>query len=96
MWTGPVAIRGKNGCEIDLVVEAARHIHAIEIKSARSPDDSLAKNMDRFAKSVAPLSSKTVVYAGGAWPIAGGGRFVNFRGLAALLDEIAGSATAHF
>ena len=82
-------IRGKNGCEIDLVVEAARHIHAIEIKSARSPDDSFAKNMERFAKSVAPLSSETVVYSGNEWPIASGGRFINFRNLATLLDEIA-------
>lgn len=81
-------VRGKNGCEIDLVVEAARHIHAIEIKSARTPDSSFATNMVRFSTSVAPLSSKTVVYSGDEWPIAGGGRFVNFRNLATLLDEI--------
>ena len=80
-------IRGKNGSEIDLVLEEARHIHAIEIKSAKTPDDSFVANMARFEKSVAPLASRSVVYSGEAWPIAGGGRFVNFRDVSSLIES---------
>ena len=80
-------IRGKNGSEIDLVLEEARHIHAIEIKSAKTPDDSFVANMARFEKSVAPLASRSVVYSGEEWPIAGGGRFVNFRDVSSLIES---------
>ena len=80
-------IRGKNGSEIDLVLEEARHIHAIEIKSAKTPDYSFVANMARFEKSVAPLASRSVVYSGEAWPIAGGGRFVNFRDVSSLIES---------
>ena len=79
-------IRGKNGSEIDMVVEDARQIHAVEIKSAKTPDDSFTASMDKFERTVAPLASKSVVYSGDAWPIVGGGRFVNFRNVASLVD----------
>ena len=81
-------IRSKNGTEIDLVVEAARRIHAVEIKSAKTPSDSFTLNMDKFAKSVAPLAGRSVVYSGDGWPIAGGGKFVNFRNVASLIDTM--------
>lgn len=81
-------IRGKNGAEIDMVVEGARQIHAVEIKSAKTPDDSFTANMDKFERAVAPLASKSVVYSGDEWPIAGGGRFVNFRNVASLVDAM--------
>lgn len=81
-------IRSKNGTEIDLVVEVARRIHAVEIKSAKTPSDSFTLNMDKFAKSVAPLAGRSVVYSGDGWPIAGGGKFVNFRNIASLIDTM--------
>ena len=70
------------------MVEQARRIHAIEIKSAKTPSDSFTVNMDKFAKSVAPLAGRSVVYSGDEWPIAGGGRFVNFRNVASLIDAM--------
>ena len=81
-------IRGKSGSEIDLVVEEARRIHGIEVKSSKTPDDSFAENMNKFTKSVAPLESKSVVYSGEAWPIADGGKFVNFKDTAKLIDAM--------
>lgn len=80
-------IRNKNGVEIDLVVEKARHIHGIEIKSSKTPDDSFVGNMKRFSANVASLKSRSVVYSGDDWPIPGGGRFVNFRNTASVIDE---------
>ncbi len=81
-------IRGKNGTEIDLVLEIARRIHAMEIKSAKTPDESFAANMDKFSRAGIPLASRTVVYAGERWPIPGGGNFVNFKTVAGLIDEM--------
>ena len=81
-------IRGKSGSEIDLVVEEARRIHGIEIKSSKTPDDSFVDNMNKFVKSVAPLESKSVVYSGDDWPIAGGGRFINFKDTAKHIDAM--------
>ena len=81
-------IRGKSGSEIDLVVEEARRIHGIEIKSSKTPDDSFADNMNKFERSVAPLESKSVVYSGEDWPIAGGGRFINFKDTANHIDAM--------
>ena len=81
-------IRGKSGSEIDLVVEESRRIHGIEIKSSKTPDDSFVDNMNKFERSVAPLESKSVVYSGEDWPIAGGGRFINFKDTAKHIDAM--------
>ena len=83
--------RDSNGLEIDLVMEQARQLHLIEVKSAMTPDGSLAKNL-RKAGSFAPALSSTVVYRGGAFPIAGGGEFVNFSRLSSRLDDLAGGS----
>ena len=81
-------LRGKSGSEIDLVVEESRRIHDVEIKSAKTPDDSFAENMNKFIKSVASLESRSVIYSGDDWPISGGGRFVNFKDTARLIDAM--------
>lgn len=81
-------LRGKSGSEIDLVVEESRRIHGVEIKSSKTPDDSFAENMNKFIKSVASLESRSVIYAGDDWPISGGGRFVNFKDTARLIDAM--------
>ena len=81
-------IRGKSGVEIDLVLEEGRRMHGIEIKSSKTPDDSFADNMNRFMKSVASLESKSVIYSGDEWPIIAGGKFVNFKDTAKLIDAL--------
>ena len=86
--TGLYYLRGKSGSEIDLVVEESRRIHGVEIKSSKTPDDSFAENMNKFIKSVASLESRSVIYSGDDWPISGGGRFVNFKDTARLIDAM--------
>lgn len=79
-------IRGKNGVEIDLVVEKARRLHGIEIKSSKTPDDSFVVNIKKFSANVAPLESQSVIYSGDDWSISGGGRFINFSDTASVID----------
>ena len=81
-------IRGKNGVEIDLVVEKTRRLHGIEIKSSKTPDDSFVVNMKKFSANVAPLESQSVIYSGDDWSISGGGKFINFRDTGSMIDEI--------
>ncbi len=80
--------RDSNGLEVDLVMEQARRLHLMEVKSAMTPDASMAKNIRRLA-SVAPVLSSTVVYRGVDFPIAGGGEFINFSRLSSRLDGLA-------
>ena len=80
--------RDSNGLEVDLVMEAARRLHLIEVKCAMTPNRSLERGIGRVAAVTAALS-KTIVYRGEAFPIAGGGGYVNFGNLAARLDELA-------
>ena len=82
-------LRDSNGLEIDLVMEQARRLHLLEVKSAMTPSDSMAKNLRRV-KAFAPVLSSTVVYRGEDFPIAGGGEFVNFSKVSARLDNLAG------
>ena len=86
--SGLYYIRGKNGIEIDLVVEKARCLYGIEIKSSKTPDDSFVVNMKKFSANVAPLESQDVIYSGDDWPISGGGRFINFRDTASVIDGL--------
>lgn len=81
-------VRNKTGVEIDLVVEKARRIHGIEIKSSKTPDDSFVDNMKRFSANVTSLESQSVIYSGDEWPISGGGRFINFRDTGGVIDKI--------
>ena len=80
--------RDSNGLEIDLVMEQARRLHAIEIKSCMTPNLALAKNIRKFEK-ISPVLSASVVYSGENFPLAGGGEFVNFSHFAARLDSLA-------
>ena len=81
--------RDNNGLEVDLVMEQARRLHLMEIKSSMTPDRSQAKNLRRLG-AVAPVLSSTVVYRGEDFPIADGGEFVNFSRLSSRLDNLAG------
>ena len=80
-------IRDKAGLEIDLALDVRRRLRLFEIKRAQTPDDSLAANLRKFAKSVDAVDSMAVVYSVEAWPIAGGGRFIPFRDTAAAIRE---------
>lgn len=81
-------VRNKTGVEIDLVVEKARRLHGIEIKSSKTPDDSFVVNMKKFSANVTSLESQSVIYSGDEWPISGGGRFINFRDTGGVIDKI--------
>ena len=83
--------RDSNGLEVDLIVEKARKLHLLEIKSAMTPAEAMARNLRKFASldGVAVLS-ETVVYRGRDFPIAGGGAFVNAAGTASRLDALCG------
>ena len=82
--------RDSNGLEVDLVMEQARGLHLLEVKSAMTPDGSLVKNL-RKVEAFAPVKSSTVVYRGDDFPITGGGEFVNFSRLSVRLDNLADS-----
>ena len=71
------------------MMEQARRLHLMEIKSSMTPDRSQAKNLRRLG-AVAPVLSSTVVYRGEDFPIADGGEFVNFSRLSSRLDKLAG------
>ena len=69
-------------------MEAVRQLHLFEIKCAMTPNPSLERGINRVAALSSALS-KTVVYRGEDFPIAGGGEYVNFGRFASRLDELA-------
>ena len=79
--------RDNNGMEVDLVMEQARRLHLMEIKSSMTPDSSQAKNLRRLG-AIAPTLSSAVVYRGEDFPIIGGGSFVNFQRFSEYLDSL--------
>lgn len=80
-------IRDKAGLEIDLALDVRRRLHLFEIKRAMTPDDALASNLRKFAKSVDAVDSMAVLYSGEPWPIAGGGKFLTFRDTAKAMQS---------
>lgn len=80
--------RDSNGLEVDLVMEAARRLHLVEVKCAMTPSPSLERGIRRVA-SITGALSKTIIYRGEGFPIAGGGEYANFGRLSMRLDELA-------
>ena len=78
-------MRDKVGCEIDLVVENQRRLTFIEIKSAQTPNDSMAANIRVLRKTTGAGEKAYVVYSGESWPLREGDGFVNFRETATLV-----------
>ena len=78
-------MRDKLGCEIDLVVENQRRLTFIEIKSAQTPNDSMAANIRVLRKTTGAGEKAYVVYSGESWPLRDGDGFVNFRETATLV-----------
>ena len=79
--------RDSNGLEVDLIMEQARKLHLMEIKSSKTPDESQAKNIKRLS-SITDTASASIVYRGEDFPISGGGRYVNFLRFAKRLDQL--------
>ena len=80
-------LRDKAGVEVDLVLESARRLHLMEIKSAQTPTPAMARGLEKF-KALAPdVDDGYVVYGGEAWPLAGGA-YVNFRETGSLIEKI--------
>ena len=78
-------MRDKVGCEIDLVVENQRRLTFIEIKSAQTPNDSMAANIRVLRKTTGAGEKAYVVYSGESWPLRDGDGSVNFRETATLV-----------
>ena len=78
-------MRDKVGCEIDLVGENQRRLTFIEIKSAQTPNDSMAANIRVLRKTTGAGEKAYVVYSGESWPLRDGDGFVNFRETATLV-----------
>ena len=78
-------MRDKVGSEIDLVVENQRRLTFIEIKSAQTPNDSMAANIRVLRKTTGAGEKAYVVYSGESWPLRDGDGFVNFRETATLV-----------
>lgn len=80
--------RDRSGLEIDLLLESEGALHGYEIKSARTWRTDYGNNLRKFAQTVAPLASRTIIYAGD--PIAGAGdsaNILNFTQVAAAMVD---------
>ena len=62
-------MRDKNGVEVDLVIESHRRLRLFEIKSARTPDLSMASNLQRLAHLSDTIDIGSVIYAGEDWKV---------------------------
>ncbi len=56
--------RDSNGNELDLLLEAGRALHGIEIKSAATYNASFKKGLKHFADNCRPLASSFIAYSG--------------------------------
>lgn len=78
-------MRDKNGVEIDLLVERQRQLTFIEIKSAKTPHESMADNIIALRRITGQGERAHVIYNGENWPLKGCDGFVNFRSTADLV-----------
>lgn len=60
-------MRDKTGTEVDMVLESHRKLRLFEIKSARTPDDSMTDNIKRLMKLSKTIDKGAVLYAGTDW-----------------------------
>ncbi len=80
-------MRDKTGTEADLVLEVRRRLHLFEIKSATTPDASMAANLRKLGKLSDQIVDGHVIYNGEDWPLDVGG-FVNYKATAALVARL--------
>lgn len=81
-------MRNKAGVECDLVLDAHRRLHLIEIKSAYTPDVSMAHNLYAMKKLSKDIVDGNVIYSGEDWPLEGGA-FVNYKSTGQLISKLA-------
>jgi len=77
-------MRDKNGGEVDLVLEEQRRLKLFEIKSARTPDDSMTRSLDCLMRLSDTMESGAVIYAGEEW-MSCGHHFVPFAQTESLM-----------
>ncbi len=80
-------MRDKTGTEADLVLEVRRRLHLFEIKSATTPDASMAANLRKLSRLSDRIIDGHVIYGGEDWPLDVGG-FVNYKATAALVARL--------
>ncbi len=80
-------MRDKTGTEADLVLEVRRRLHLFEIKSAATPDASMAANLRKLRKLSEQIVDGYVIYSGEDWPLDVGG-FANYKSTAALVFRL--------
>jgi len=71
--------RSKDGLEIDLILNKARHIAPIEIKASRTFSTELARNLHTFQKHANNIASSVVIYGGDVESTVNGIIYANFR-----------------
>ncbi len=71
-------MRDKAGVEADLALEVRRRLRLFEIKSARTPDDSMADNIRRLTRLSDMIDGGAVLYAGTDWT-SQGYKFIPFE-----------------
>jgi predicted AAA+ superfamily ATPase len=79
--------RDQRGMEIDLLVDDARRLLPIEIKSAMTYDLSFGKNLLSFCRITKQASSPTVVFTGEQRAYSNNIQFINYRDLAECILE---------
>jgi predicted AAA+ superfamily ATPase len=77
--------RSRDGLEVDLILNMARHILPIEIKASRTFSTELARNLQTFQKHTDAVSSSALVYAGDVESSVNGVNYVNFRNTAGII-----------
>ncbi len=81
-------VRDSKGFEVDALYAIGRDLRPMEIKSARTFDASLTKNLASFRKLVPDSATPTLIYDGEPYSDRGGVRCLGFRSLSrqTLLD----------
>ena len=77
--------RSKDGLEIDLILNKARHMLPIEIKASRTFSTELARNLQTFQKHTNAAYTPAVIYAGDVESTVNGVSYVNFRNTAEII-----------
>ena len=74
-------VRDSKGFEVDALFSFGGDLRPLEIKSARTFDTDLVKNLASFRKLVPDCAEPRLVYDGEAFPARAGARCLNVRDL---------------
>jgi predicted AAA+ superfamily ATPase len=73
-----------NRMEVDLIIDDARQLHGVEIKSASTPLPDQLSGLKAFHERVHPLATQSVVYSGPSRDYSDGSRHLHFLQTASL------------